>query len=121
MTAATLQAATNPETGEIDMDLITTGRSAADRGRIDQITAELKTLLDSRRKDSFRSAPPAGPAQNTNSHRRRTPTFVLVKHRRTPPTPGPPPPAAAPLSLSVSAPAPGAASRSATLFIVWRR
>jgi DNA replicative helicase MCM subunit Mcm2 (Cdc46/Mcm family) len=117
MTAATLQAATNPETGEIDMDLITTGRSAADRGRIDQITAELKTLLDSRRKDSFRSAPPAGRAQNTNSYRRRTPTCVLFKHRRT----HRPLARRRPLSLSVSAPAPGAASRSATLSIVWRR
>ena len=38
MTAATLTAATNPETGEIDMDLITTGRSATDRERIEQIS-----------------------------------------------------------------------------------
>ena len=38
MTAATLTAATNPETGEIDMDLITTGRSATDRERVEQIS-----------------------------------------------------------------------------------
>eukprot|EP01052_Picozoa_sp_SAG31_P044609 SAG31_NODE_7844_length_1584_cov_1.072727_1_plen_217_part_00 len=53
MTAATLQAATNPETGEIDMDLITTGRSAADRGRIEQMALELTGLLADRRKETF--------------------------------------------------------------------
>lgn len=45
MTAATLTAATNPETGEIDMDLITTGRSATDRERIQQIAqVRLETM-----------------------------------------------------------------------------
>lgn len=53
MTAATLQAATNPDTGEIDMDLITTGRSAADRGRIEQLALELTGLLADRRRDNF--------------------------------------------------------------------
>ena len=45
MTAATLTAATNPETGEIDMDLITTGRSATDRERVEQIS---QVRLDTR-------------------------------------------------------------------------
>ena len=45
MTAATLTAATNPETGEIDMDLITTGRSATDRERIQHIAqVRLETM-----------------------------------------------------------------------------
>jgi len=45
MTAATMQAATNPETGEIDMDLIATGRSARDRSRLDDLAAELKGVI----------------------------------------------------------------------------
>ena len=42
MMAATMTAATNPETGEIDMDLITTGRSANDRMRLEIMAQELK-------------------------------------------------------------------------------
>ena len=53
MTAATLTAATNPETGEIDMDLITTGRSASDRERIDQIRTECLSMVDEVRGEGF--------------------------------------------------------------------
>jgi DNA replication licensing factor MCM4 len=53
MMAATMTAATNPETGEIDMDLITTGRSANDRQRLDALASELRGLIDDRRGDSF--------------------------------------------------------------------
>lgn len=53
MTAATLTAATNPETGEIDMDLITTGRSASDRERLDTLAQELEPLINEWRQEGF--------------------------------------------------------------------
>ena len=47
MTAATLTAATNPETGEIDMDLITTGRSASSRTRAQQLAESMRAMFRS--------------------------------------------------------------------------
>jgi DNA replication licensing factor MCM4 len=45
MKVATQTAATDPRTGTIDMDLITTGRSAMDRDLVLQLAEELRTLL----------------------------------------------------------------------------
>jgi len=45
MRVATQQAATDPLTGTIDMDLIATGRSAAAQGQINQLAARLLELL----------------------------------------------------------------------------
>lgn len=42
---ATQQAATDPVTGLIDMDIITTGRTAATKQRISQIATEVKELM----------------------------------------------------------------------------
>ena len=53
--SATLRAATNPETGEIDMDLITTGQSASMRGRIDDLADELRAVIADRRQRDFRA------------------------------------------------------------------
>jgi len=47
--AALQQAAVDPRTGRIDMDLITTGRSAAARGQLADLTDELRSLLRSTR------------------------------------------------------------------------
>ncbi len=43
---ALLQAATDPRSGLVDIDLITTGRSAVMRARIKQLANEMKLLLD---------------------------------------------------------------------------
>jgi DNA replication licensing factor MCM4 len=45
MRVATQAAATDPRTGRIDMDMITTGRSMADREFEEQLTISLKELL----------------------------------------------------------------------------
>ncbi len=42
---ATQQAATNPETGVIDMDLITTGISTSSRIKLTQLTDTIKNIL----------------------------------------------------------------------------
>ncbi len=42
---ATQQAATNPDTGVIDMDLIATGMSATSRLKLNQIADTIKTIL----------------------------------------------------------------------------
>ena len=49
MKVATQAAATDPRTGRIDMDMITTGRSTADREMEEQIIGSLKELLVERR------------------------------------------------------------------------
>jgi DNA replication licensing factor MCM4 len=49
MKVATQAAATDPRTGRIDMDMITTGRSAADRALEEQLELSLKELLQERR------------------------------------------------------------------------
>jgi DNA replication licensing factor MCM4 len=49
MQVATQAAATDPRTGRIDMDMIATGRSAADRHMEEQVAAALKELLMERR------------------------------------------------------------------------
>jgi DNA replication licensing factor MCM4 len=49
MQVATQTAATDPRTGLIDMDMIATGRSAADRQMEEQVAAALKELLLERR------------------------------------------------------------------------
>jgi len=46
---ATQTAATDPRTGRIDMDMITTGRSSADRDMEEQVTLTLKELFAERR------------------------------------------------------------------------
>jgi DNA replication licensing factor MCM4 len=43
---ALLQAATDPRSGLVDIDLITTGRSAVMRARVKQLAHEMKQLLD---------------------------------------------------------------------------
>lgn len=43
--SATQQAAIDPKTGTIDMDLITTGRSATSRSRLAELVKELRNLL----------------------------------------------------------------------------
>jgi DNA replication licensing factor MCM4 len=43
---ALLQAATDPRSGLVDIDLITTGRSAVMRARVKQLANEMKALLD---------------------------------------------------------------------------
>jgi len=43
--SATQQAAMDPKTGTIDMDLITTGRSTTSRARLADLVKELRTLL----------------------------------------------------------------------------
>jgi len=45
MRVATQQAATDPLTGRIDMDLITTGTSAADRQAVDALAEQVHALL----------------------------------------------------------------------------
>jgi len=42
---ATQQAATDPETGLIDMDIITTGRTAATKNRIMKVADQAKELM----------------------------------------------------------------------------
>lgn len=42
---ATQQAATNPDTGVIDMDLITTGMSTSSRMKLTQLTDTIKNIL----------------------------------------------------------------------------
>lgn len=49
MRVATQTAATDPRTGTIDMDMITTGRAAADRETIQSITDELFKLFEARK------------------------------------------------------------------------
>lgn len=49
MKVATQAAATDPRTGKIDMDMITTGRSTADRELEEQINVGIKELLAERR------------------------------------------------------------------------
>jgi DNA replication licensing factor MCM4 len=49
MQVATQAAATDPRTGRIDMDMIATGRSAADRQMEEQVAVTLKELLLERR------------------------------------------------------------------------
>lgn len=49
MQVATQAAATDPRTGRIDMDMIATGRSAADRQMEEQVAGTLKELLLERR------------------------------------------------------------------------
>lgn len=49
MKVATQTAATDPRTGTIDMDMITTGRTALDRDLILRLTEELRTLLSKKR------------------------------------------------------------------------
>jgi DNA replication licensing factor MCM4 len=49
MKVATQAAATDPRTGKIDMDMITTGRSTADREMEETINVSLKELLAERR------------------------------------------------------------------------
>ena len=46
-------AAMDPETGTIDMDLITTGRSASDRERLDTLAQELEPLINEWRQEGF--------------------------------------------------------------------
>jgi DNA replication licensing factor MCM4 len=45
MRVATQTAATDPRTGTIDMDMITTGRSAVDRGQLAMLAQEASGLL----------------------------------------------------------------------------
>lgn len=45
MKVATQQAATDPVTGLIDMDIITTGRTAATRQRMAMIAEQIKEIL----------------------------------------------------------------------------
>jgi len=45
MTDATLKTATDPETGLVNMDIITTGRSAAVRKREEDIAYQVKALI----------------------------------------------------------------------------
>jgi len=49
MKVATQAAATDPRTGRIDMDMITTGRSTADRQMEEQLELSLKELFQERR------------------------------------------------------------------------
>jgi DNA replication licensing factor MCM4 len=49
MKVATQTAATDPRTGRIDMDMITTGRSTAEREMEENLAASLKELLVERR------------------------------------------------------------------------
>jgi DNA replication licensing factor MCM4 len=42
---STQSAATDPRTGTIDMDMINTGRAALDREGVNQMAAELRTML----------------------------------------------------------------------------
>jgi len=49
MKVATQAAATDPRTGKIDMDMITTGRSTAERELEESLAAGLKELLVERR------------------------------------------------------------------------
>merc|ERR1712127_813653 len=49
MTVATQTAAVDPKTGRIDMDLLTTGRSAGDRERMEQMFESIKALLEKTR------------------------------------------------------------------------
>jgi DNA replication licensing factor MCM4 len=49
MKVATQAAATDPRTGRIDMDMITTGRSTAERELEENLSASLKELLVERR------------------------------------------------------------------------
>ena len=49
MKVATQAAATDPRTGKIDMDMITTGRSSADRANEESLNTSLKELLAERR------------------------------------------------------------------------
>jgi DNA replication licensing factor MCM4 len=49
MKVATQTAATDPRTGRIDMDMITTGRSTAEREMEENLVASLKELLVERR------------------------------------------------------------------------
>jgi len=51
---ATKQAATDPRTGTIDMDLITTGQSASDRGRLAMLTERVRDHLENMREPSTR-------------------------------------------------------------------
>ncbi|CAM9663427.1 unnamed protein product [Ectocarpus sp. 8 AP-2014] len=45
MRVATQNAATDPRTGTIDMDMIATGQGASDRDAVDALSAEIKSLL----------------------------------------------------------------------------
>jgi len=54
MKIATLTAATDPRTGRIDLDLITTGQSASDRLRMDQLQKAIKELLRDAQPDGIR-------------------------------------------------------------------
>ena len=49
MKVATQSAATNPRTGQIDMDLITTGRTALDREQLGALASELREVLEGMR------------------------------------------------------------------------
>eukprot|EP00957_Ditylum_brightwellii_P101460 7732385-Ditylum_brightwellii.AAC.1 len=49
MRVATQAAATDPRTGRIDMDMITTGRSSAERENEESLNTTLKELLAERR------------------------------------------------------------------------
>jgi DNA replication licensing factor MCM4 len=50
MQVATLSAATDPKTGKIDMNLITTGQGAVDRGMIDNIKEAVLEILESKKR-----------------------------------------------------------------------
>jgi DNA replication licensing factor MCM4 len=62
MRAALLQAATDPRTGTIDLDLLTTGRSAAARHRAQDIARGLRAFLE--------QAPESLPSRLDELHRR---------------------------------------------------
>lgn len=53
MRVATQTAATDPRTGTIDIDMITTGKTALSRDLLLHILEELRKLLDHRRGDRF--------------------------------------------------------------------
>jgi len=53
LSSAMQTAAIDPRTGRVDMDLINTGRSAAQRGHIDELVSELKRLISSRKVIKF--------------------------------------------------------------------
>jgi len=52
MVVATQTAAVDPKTGRIDMDLLTTGRSAGDRERFEQQAEAIKAILENSRGES---------------------------------------------------------------------
>ena len=53
MRVATQAAATDPRTGTIDMDMITTGRTAVDRDMVLQLAEELRTFFSTHKGQRF--------------------------------------------------------------------